>query len=151
MSNDALHRLIFNSAMTLDAEKYKAHLELCTEDFHYSVVTYSPDLGKDMTWLDHGRKSLQDMFTMISQHVRLKGKFKRHVSVYTVDRDTAAGTAQVLSSVLLIHTDQNGASKLFAAGQYEDTVDTGGEKPLLKKRVVRLDTRDLSPGIHVPI
>lgn len=151
MNNESIHRLIFSSAMALDAEKYKAYLALCTEGFQYTVVTYSPELGKDMTWLDHGRKSLQDMFGMIPQHVRLKGKFKRHVSVYTVDQDAAASTAAVSSSVMLIHTDQNGVSKLFAAAQYEDIVDISGEAPLLKKRVVRLDTRDLTPGIHIPI
>ena len=151
MSNEAIQRLIFNSALTLDAEKYKAFLALCTEDFQYTAVTYSPDLGQDMTWLDHGRKGLQDLFGMIPQHVRLKGKFKRHASIYTIDRDEAAQTAAVLTSVMLIHTNQDGASKLFAAAQYEDTVDTSGAEPLLRKRVVRLDTRDLSPGIHIPV
>jgi methanesulfonate monooxygenase small subunit len=151
MSNEAIQRLIFQSALTLDAEKYKAFLALCTEDFQYTAVTHSPDLGMDMTWLAHGRKGLQDMFGMIPQHVRLKGKFKRHVSVYTIDHDEPAKTAAVSTSLMLIHTNLEGVSKLFAAAQYEDLVDTSGATPLLKKRLVRLDTRDLSPGIHVPV
>jgi methanesulfonate monooxygenase small subunit len=151
MNTEAIHRLIFNSAVKLDAESYKAFLALCTEDFHYSVVVYSPDLGKDMCWLEHGRKGMQDLFAMIPQHVRLKGRFRRHVSVYFVDADSAGATATVVSSVMLIHTDQAGVSKLFAAGQYEDTVSLLGDTPRLHKRVVRLDTRDLSPGIHIPV
>lgn len=151
MNTQAIQRLIYTITSHLDAESYKAFLTLCTDDFHYSVVTHSPDLGKDMCWLEHGRNGMRDMLSMIAKHVRLKGVFKRHVNVYFVDPGTEDGTAFVQSSVLLIHTDLNGVSKLFAAARYEDTIDIRGEAPRLRKRLVRLDTRDLSPGIHVPI
>ncbi len=151
MKTETIQRLIYSTAITLDAENFKPFLALCSEDFHYSVVAYSPDLCMDMTWLNHDRKSMQDMLAMIPQHVRLKGCFKRHVSVYFVDPTADGQSASVVSSVLLIHTDSVGVSKVFAAGNYEDLVDLTGDTPLLKKRLVRLDTRDLSPGIHIPV
>lgn len=150
MSNDAITRLIYGAALKLDAEDFKGFLRQCGEDFTYSIRTFSPELGQEMVWLEHGRKGMQDLFAMLPQHVRIKGRFKRHVSVYSVDQQ-ADGRTRAHSSVLLVHTDPEGNSKLFAAGQYEDVIETTGEQPRLVERVVRLETRDLGPGMHVPV
>lgn len=150
MTNEDINRLIYTSALKLDAEDFKGFLRHCAESFRYSIKTWSPELGKEMTWLDHGRKGMQDLFAMLPQHVRMKGDFRRHVSVYTVDRQED-GKAKVHSSVLLIHTDPDGCSKLFASGQYFDVIDLGGDAPRLVERVVRLETRDIGPGMHIPV
>ena len=42
-------------------------------------------------------------------------------------------------------------SEMFAAGRYNDTIDMSGNRPLLRTREVRLDTRDLGGGTHFPI
>lgn len=150
MSNDAINRLIYGAALQLDAEDFKGFLGQCGEDFRYSIRAYSPELRQEMVWLEHGRKGMQDLFAMLPQHVRMKGRFKRHVSVYSVDQEDD-GRARALSSVLLVHTDPDGTSRLFAAGQYEDLIEIEGASPRLLERVVRLETRDLGPGMHVPV
>lgn len=150
MANEEISRLIYAGAVTLDAEDFKGFLRQCTDDFRYTIKTFSPELGKEMTWLEHDRKGMRDLFAMLPQHVRMKGRFKRHVSVYSIDSDTE-DRARVHSSVLLIYTDPDGSSRLFAAGHYEDVIDTSGQVPRLLERVVRLETRDLSPGMHVPV
>lgn len=150
MSNEDINRLIYASAMKLDAEDFKGFLHHCGESFRYAIKAYSPELGKEMTWLDHGRKGMQGLFAMLPQHVRMKGRFKRHVSVYSVDRQED-GRAKAHSSVLLIHTDPEGNSKLFAAAQYFDVIDVSGEAPRLVERVVQLETRELGPGMHIPV
>lgn len=149
MTNENIKRLIYSSALKLDGEDFKGFLRHCSESFRYCIKTYSPELGMEMTWLDHDRPALQDMFGMLRQHVRMTGRFKRHVSVYTVDNED--GKAKVHSSILLVHTDLEGHSKLFAAGQYEDVIDLSGDAPMLLERVVRLETRELGPGMHIPI
>lgn len=150
MNNEAIHRLIYTSALKLDAEDFKGFLRQCGESFRYAIKTYSPELGKEMTWLDHGRKGMQGLFAMLPQHVRMKGKFKRHVSVYAIDH-LEDGRVKAHSSVLLIHTDPDGVSKLFAAGQYFDVIEVSGEAPRLVERVVQLETRELGPGMHIPV
>ncbi|AQV94089.1 hypothetical protein BJN34_09330 [Cupriavidus necator] len=150
MSNENINRLIYTSALKLDAEDFKGFLRHCGESFRYAIKAYSPELGKEMTWLDHGRNGMQDLFAMLPQHVRMKGRFKRHVSVYSVDRQED-GQARAHSSVLLIHTDPEGNSKLFAAGQYFDVIDLSGDAPRLVERVVHLETRELGPGMHIPV
>lgn len=150
MSNEAVGRLIYATVLKLDAEDFKGFLRHCCKSFRYTIKTYSPELGKEMTWLDHGRKGMQDLFAMLPQHVRMKGRFKRHVSIYSIDAQED-GSVRAHSSILLIHTDPEGSSKLFAAGQYEDVIDLSGDTPLLAERVVRLDTRDLGQGVHIPV
>ncbi len=150
MTNEAVGRLIYASVMKLDAEDFRGFLRHCGEGFRYAIKSYSPELGKEMTWLDHGRKGMQDLFGMLPQHVRMKGRFKRHVSIYSIDPQED-GSVKAHSSVLLIHTDTEGNSKLFAAGQYEDVIDLSGDTPRLAERVVRLETRDLGPGMHIPV
>lgn len=150
MTNDAISRLVYATAVKLDAEDFKGFLRQCSESLRYTIRAYSPELGRDMVWLDHNHKGMKDLFAMLPQHVRMKGRFKRHVSVYSVDRE-GDSRARAHSSVLLVHTDPDGNSKLFAAGQYEDVIDVGGDSPLLLERVVRLETRDLGPGLHVPV
>jgi methanesulfonate monooxygenase small subunit len=41
-------------------------------------------------------------------------------------------------------------TELFAIGKYYDTVDLNGDTPRLLARHVKLDTRDLGWGHHVP-
>jgi methanesulfonate monooxygenase small subunit len=150
MTNETVSRLIYATVLKLDSEDFKGFMRHCGESFRYAIKTFSPELGKEMTWLDHGRKGMQDLFGMLPQHVRMKGRFKRHVSIYSIDPQED-GSVNALSSVLLIHTDLEGNSKLFAAGQYEDVIDLSGDTPRLTERVVRLETRDLGQGMHIPV
>jgi methanesulfonate monooxygenase small subunit len=150
MSTEAISRLIYGAALQLDEEDFKGFLKKCGPLFSYRICTYSPELGKEMIWLDHDRESMKSLFSMLPKHVRMKGMFKRHVSIYRVDYNDDS-QANVLSSVMVVHTDQDGISKLFAVGQYNDVIDVSGEEPQLIERVVRLDTRDLGPGMHVPV
>lgn len=57
----------------------------------------------------------------------------------------------VHSSVLLIPTDTAGNSKLFAAGYYDDVIEPDGDALRIIERVVHLETRELGPGVYVPI
>lgn len=150
MSNEVIARLIYGAALKLDAEDFLGFLDHCGEEFHYSIHAFSTELGHEMVWLEHDRKGMQDLFAMLPKHVRMKGRFKRHVSVYSIDAE-GKGHVRAHSSLLLVYTDPEGGSRLFAAGQYEDLVDTRGAAPRLMERVVRLETRDLGPGMHVPV
>ena len=150
MNNEAIAQLIYSAALKLDAEDFSGFLSQCDDEFRYSIRTYSPELGQDMVWLEHGLKGMQDLFVMLPQHVRMKGRFKRHVSIYSIDKDDD-GHVRANSSVLLVHTDIEGRSKLFAAGQYDDIIEAEGETPCFLERTVRLETRDLGPGMHIPV
>ena len=56
----------------LDEELYEDFLSLCDADFHYQVSAFSPELGKEMVWLDHDYKEIRNLMLLIHQHVRMK-------------------------------------------------------------------------------
>ncbi len=150
----AIARLIYSSCLLLDREQFGDYLKLFTPDFQYVIKTYSAELRREMTWLDLDRKGTEGLFATLPSHVRFQGSLLRHASVYAIDLDADGATARALTSVTVIHTDVNGESRLMAVGRYHDAIDLGRDRPLLRERVVRLDTRvfdNESGGSHVPI
>lgn len=150
IADDELRALVHRSCLCLDDSDWAGYLELCAENFGYRITTYSPELRKDMVWLEQDRAGMTDLFGNLENHVTLNGRFMRHANVALIERDNES-TAQLTTTLLLVHTDLEGVSKLFVAGRYNDVIDTSGNRPLLQKREARLDTRDLGGGTHFPI
>ncbi|HEU4925077.1 MAG TPA: aromatic-ring-hydroxylating dioxygenase subunit beta [Burkholderiales bacterium] len=146
----AAEELVYRSCLALDARDYKTFLALCDEDFRYSISTYSPEIRKEMVWLDHDRKGMETLFTNLPRHNSDHSPLTRHVTVYTVDSD-ASNNLSVVSALQVFKTElDGGATELFAVGRFYDTVKVNGAGPKLARRVVRLDTRLLGYGYHVP-
>jgi methanesulfonate monooxygenase small subunit len=69
--------------------------------------------------------------------------------VYTVEEKGAG--AEVVSALQVFKTElDGGATELFAVGRFYDTVKFNGAGARLARRVVRLDTRLLGYGYHIP-
>lgn len=149
-SDDDIKSVIYQSCIYLDDERFADYISLCAPDYRYRITTYSPDLRKDMVWLDHGRQDLATLLDNVANHVRLPGKLTRQASVYVVNRDRG-GVAQVTTSLIVTYTEPDGASRVYAVGRYHDVLDVSGDTPLLTSREVRLETRDLGPGSHIPM
>lgn len=154
----AIEELVYRSCLALDDRDWKGFLALCEEDFHYTITTYSPEIRRDMVWLDHDRKGMDTLLTNLPRHNSDHSPITRHATVYTVD-DAGDGTATVVSALQVFRTQlDGGASELFAVGRFHDTVklagtqgaERGGAGPKLAKRVVKLDTRLLGYGYHIP-
>ena len=58
MSADAVKDLIYQSCLVMDDERFDEYLALCTEDYQYKVTAYSPELRKEMVWLEQSRTDL---------------------------------------------------------------------------------------------
>lgn len=150
----AIERLIYSSCLALDREQFTDYLELLAPEFQYVIKTYSSELRREMVWLDLDRTGIEGLFATLPNHVRFQGSLLRHATVYAIDVDPPGARARAVTSVTVIHTDLNGESRLMAAGRYHDAIDLGADRPLLRERVVRLETRvfdNESGGSHVPI
>ena len=150
MNADAVKDLIYQSCLAMDDERFDEYLSLCTEDYQYKVTTYSPELRKEMVWLEQSRADLGAMFEMLPEHVKPDGQFTRHAQVYRVAPNGSAGTLAVTSALTLYFTTDRGETRVFAIGRYNDVVDTTGPVPRLKAREVRLETRSLGAGSQIP-
>ncbi len=149
MNDREIERLIYRSCRRLDEEDYAGYLDLCAPAFHYRVTAHSPEIRKEMVWLDHDRAGLAALFENLPTHVKRSARLFRQASVYDVTIKGTRATAE--TSLMVLATGFDGKTEVLAAGRYEDSFELEGEAPLLLSRTVRLETRDLGIGSHVPI
>lgn len=156
---DAVRDTIYRSTLLLDDQKWSEWLDLCHEDFHYAIKSFSPEINRDMTYLQGGLKDLNTMVKLLPKHNTDHSPLKRHTTVYTVDVDETAQTASAVSSFVVYqnmldgeysHIDA-GESRLFLVGRYLDTFRIENGKVRFIKREVRLENRRLDKGSHWPI
>ena len=138
--------------MTLDDKKFNDYLDLCDPAYHYAITAYSPEIRKEMTWLEHDKAGMQGLFANLPKHNSDQSPLSRHVTVYTVSPSDDGGEAQVISALQVFRTTlDGGTTELFAVGKIHDRITLAGGTPKLLDRNVRLDTRMLGFGYHIPL
>ncbi len=148
----AISELICKSCMTLDDKKFNDYLELCDPAYHYAITAYSPEIRKEMTWLEHDKAGMQGLFANLPKHNSDQSPLSRHVTVYTVQPSEDGNEAQVISALQVFRTTlDGGTTELFAVGKIHDRITLAGGTPKLLSRNVRLDTRMLGFGYHIPL
>lgn len=144
-----IEELVYRTCLALDDRDFKAFLDLCDDGFRYKVTAYSPEIRKEMVWLDHDKKGMETLFTQLPRHNSDHSPLTRHATVYTVKVD---GTqAEVVSALQVFRTAlDGGATEIFSVARLIDTVKLDGSAPKLAQRVVKMETRQLGFGSHVP-
>jgi len=158
-AQDAVRDTIYAAALALDEQKWDEWLALCDEDFYYAIESYSPEIRKNMIYLDGKRDALANMTEMLPKHNTDESPLSRHTVVYKVDVDEAAGTASAVSSFAIYQTIwdgmdshlEAGASRLFLIGKYRDRFRLDGDGAHFVERRVCLDNRRLDKGSHWPL
>jgi methanesulfonate monooxygenase small subunit len=146
-----IDELIYRSCMALDANDFAGYLELCDPAFNYTISAYSPEIRKDMIWLEHDKEALKVLFNNLPRHNSDRSPLSRHTTVYTVEVDEANRQAKVISGLQVYKTSlDGGVTELFAVGKLHDTVRIDGDSVKLLTRNIRLDTRMLGIGYHIP-
>jgi len=144
-----IEELVYRSCLALDDRDFKAFLDLCDDGFRYKVTTYSPEIRKELVWLDHDKKGMETLFTQLPRHNSDHSPLTRHATVYTVK--VQGQQAEVVSALQVFRTAlDGGATELYSVGRLVDTVKLDGATPKLAQRVVRLETRQLGFGSHIP-
>lgn len=150
---------IYRTTLLLDDQKWDQWLDLCDDSFHYAIKSFSPEINRDMTYLQGSRKDLSTMVKLLPKHNTDHSPLKRHTIVYTVDVAEDAKSASAISSFVVYqnmldgvnsHIDA-GESRLFLVGRYIDTFKIENGRARFLKREVRLENRRLDKGSHWPI
>lgn len=148
----AVAEVIASASLRLDDDDFEGFLALCTPDFHYTIEAFSPEIRRDMTWLDLGRAELEVLFRTLPRHNSDHAPLTRHVTVYTVAVDEAQGEARAVSALQVFRTAlDGGATALFAVGKIHDALTWDGARAALRQRRVKLTTRLLGIGSHKPL
>ena len=144
-----IEELVYRSCLALDDRDFTGFLALCDPGFRYKVTVYSPEIRKEMVWLDHDKKGMETLFTNLPRHNSDHAPLTRHATVHTVKVEGAE--AEVVSTLQVFRTTlDGGATELFAVARLVDTVKLDGAAPSLGGRVVRMGTRQLGFGSHIP-
>jgi methanesulfonate monooxygenase subunit beta len=150
---------IYRATLLLDDQRWNEWLDLCDDSFHYAIKSFSPEINRDMTYLQGSRKELATMVKLLPKHNTDHSPLTRHTTVYAVDVADDAESASAISSFVVYqnmldgvnsHIDA-GESRLFLVGRYIDTFKIGDGKARFIERVVRLENRRLDKGSHWPI
>lgn len=145
-----IEELIYESCLTMDAMDFDAFMDLCDDSYEYTITAYSPEIRKAMTWLHHDKPGLDTLFKTLPKHNSDENPLSRHCTVYKIEERGAE--AHVTSGVMVFKTFLDGGeTQLWAVGKYYDRVKIDGDELKLLFREVRLDTRMLDIGNHVPV
>ena len=145
----AFEELVYRAALRLDEGDYAGFLALCEPELRYSIAAYSPEIRQPMTWLDHDKAGLQNLFDTLPRHNSDRAPLSRHVTVYTVDVDGDEATIVTALQVFRTRLD-GGSTELFAVGKIHDRARLVGGAARLLSRRIQLDTRQLGIGTHIP-
>ena len=124
-------------ACLLDEKNFPGFLDLCDPSFHYAITAYSPEIRKEMTWLEHDKAGMKLLFAQPSE--AQQRPFAAHAP-----RDRLHGgeegegnerRARVVSALQVFRTSlDGGATELFAVGRFRTMSDrsaqTGRSSPI---------------------
>jgi methanesulfonate monooxygenase small subunit len=148
----AYQELVYRAALALDAADYAGFLAVCAPEFHYTIAAYSPEIRRQMTWLEHDKAGLENLFETLPRHNSDRAPLSRHVTVYTVDLEPGGEEAKMVSVLQVFQTRlDGGASGLLAVGKIYDRARLISGAALLVQRRIQLDTRPLGIGTHIPL
>ena len=158
-TRNAIRDAIGKACLYKDDMQWQKWLDLCGDEFEYSITAYSPEIRNDMTYLSGNREDMKTMMEMLPKHNTDHSPLKRHCSVCAIELDESNHTATATSSVVVYQTMLDGInahvdageSKIFAVGRYNDTFKVSGNDVKFVRREARLDTRRLDKGSHYPI
>lgn len=109
-ARDAIVETIGAASLRLDEDDFEAFLALCAPDFHYQIQAFSPEIRREMTWLDLDRAELETLFRTLPRHNSDHAPLTRHVTVAKVSLDETAATASAVSSLQVFRTALDGGA-----------------------------------------
>ena len=137
------------SARLLDACAFDDFIALFAEGAEYAIEVVTPEIKRDSTWLRADRAELARLLSESSQHIHdLAARF-HFVTVDEVDIERE--TASSLSRFIVVRTDLQGRSNVYAVGTYEDEWIAREEGWMIARRTVRLQTRMMEAPTPMPL
>jgi methanesulfonate monooxygenase small subunit len=148
----AVDETIYGASLHLDGHDFEAFLRLCAPDFRYVIEAYSPEIRRQMIWLDHGKSELAQLFRTLPRHNSDHAPLSRHVTLYTATSDGDGPDVEAVSALQVFRTAlDGGGTTLFAVGKIYDRLTIEDGRALLRRRRIKLDTRLLGIGSHIPL
>ena len=149
----AVQELLGEYGGLLDHGRYDEWLSLFAAECRYSVVpreNYDQGLPVALILCD-SRAMLEDRIMAL----REANKYNIHIDRHLIGlpRITGARPAEIEieAPFAVYQTDQEGETRLFATGIYQDRLHTAGERLLIAEKLVLLDTAAVPTLLATPL
>ena len=149
----AIERLLADYAWCIDQDRLEEWLDLFTEDAAYRIVPRENlEQGLPLTlFIAENKNMLRDRVTSLRKANIYNIHYDRHlISGIRVVEDGAAACA-VEASFAVFHTDQEGGTRVFSVGAYRDRIVFVGDRPLIREKIVVVDTAAVLTLLSTPL
>jgi anthranilate 1,2-dioxygenase small subunit len=149
----AIARLLADAAYYLDERRFDDWTALFTEDASYEVIPKeNVDQGLPAAlMLCEDRDALLDRVDSLRGIIKYNIHSSRHVlSTCRIEGEHDDG-ASVQTSFTVYQTSEEGVTRLFCCGSYEDEVVFVDGQPKFRKKRVIVDTASIPTLLAVPI
>lgn len=142
---------VAHSCNAMDELDFARFLGMCDPSFSYKITAYSPEIRRQMVWLEKDKNGLKVLLDLLPQQNMDKTPITRHASISTVAPAEEEDCYDVVSNLQVFRTEMDGGvTTLYAVGKFHDRIKLNGGEPKFVAREVRLDTRMLGTGYHIP-
>jgi len=145
-----ISELIYKSFLTLDDLNFEGFIALCDPHYNYKITAYSPEIRKEMIWLEESRDSLKLLFDNLPKHNSDHSRLARLGNVYLVNKSGAHEWDVVTFLEVFRTTLDGGATELFAVAKVYDKVTEANKEFKLLNREIKMETRMFGFGHHIP-
>ena len=146
-----IYDLLADYAALLDQGKYDEWLGLFAAQCTYNVVpreNFERGLPIGLIYCD-SRAMLEDRIMALREANKYNIHTDRHL--IGLPRLTSADGLAIEASFAVCQTDQEGATRLFATGLYQDRLELVGRTPRIRDKLVLLDTFAVPTLLATPL
>lgn len=137
------------SGRHLDRGDFDAYLSLFAEQGEYRIVADVPEIAGQAVWMDLTKDELQGLLESSARHMWNSGVRTHHIGAPSFK--PSAEEVETVAAVSVFRTCSSGTTTVYAVGQYEDCWVPSPQGWRLKRRELRLATRNLTPPSALPL
>lgn len=149
----AILDLFADYALCLDERRFAAWPDFFTQDCRYEVQTReNRDLGLPGSLIlceSHGM--VQDRVRVLEDTLTYPFLHIRHLITNIRIHGERDGAYQVSASYLVLHSTEEGETRIFSTGKYEDEIVIADGSPRFRTKVVIADTSAIDNLLAVPL
>ena len=148
-----IHDLLAKYGALLDAEKYDEWLGLFAAECRYNVMpreNYDRGLPAALIFCD-SRAMLEDRIRALREANKFNIHTDRHLIGLPRIIGSEADKLDIEAPFAVYQTDQEGETRLFATGLYRDRLVAGQGGPIIRDKLILLDTFAVPSLLATPL
>ena len=156
---DAAHQtqaildLYSDYALCLDERRFDDWPEFFTDPCRYEVQSRENwDLGlPGALILCESKGGIEDRIRVLVDTLTYRYLHCRHLISNIRVHEMTDASATVSASYLVLHSTEEGETRIFSTGKYQDEIDLDGTRPLFRRKIVIADTSAIDNMLAVPL